>query len=148
MSLAREKARDSRRLSSMRQIINAMELYNTTYGIYPVSDDDSADPLCPPVLVPIGAPTGSIGFDCSNVGTFMNALVPFMNSDIPVDPLNNANFLFGYYKGTTGLTPSCPNNGTVRAVLLIGQFEGGDGRYENPDPCNMGSAHWVTVFAE
>jgi len=41
MTGAREKARDARRLSDMRQIVMALQMYNVQYGAFPLISSDA-----------------------------------------------------------------------------------------------------------
>jgi len=75
LNSARMKARDARRKSDLRQIRIALELYYDEYGQYPSSHDEYGDS----------------GWDQSTAGgEWISGLGEFM-SNIPVDPINNAN---------------------------------------------------------
>lgn len=84
----RAKARDSRRLQDMRQIITALQLYNDKYERYP---DISADGCCN------SWDQGPCGSDT----TFIGALVTegFM-ATVPTDPIGGSGtdcYGYGYY---------------------------------------------------
>ena len=83
----REKARDSRRLADMRQVITALDIYYNEYGRYP---DVSA------------SGSGCSGWDTSKTpDAFLQSLI---NEKIitkpPVDPLNSGGCAFNQKSGT------------------------------------------------
>lgn len=84
---AREKARDSKRLTDIRDVRSGLELYYLENNAYPVSD----------VVVQLG--TG--GFACLNADGFNqpNCSDPFL-TQIPLDP-NGAAYQYVSNDGTT-----------------------------------------------
>lgn len=99
LSPARGRARDARRLADFLQFRNALELYSTTYGVYPCGDADRSEgtydsslsfPFLDgerpslPLLNCIGEP---------KFGIFGGGFYP---DDHPKDPLNNGGYLYAY----------------------------------------------------
>ena len=106
---ARAKARDVKRLAEMRTMQTALELYHSTFGVYPSSD---------------GAGTG--GWDTPGNGTFIAPLV--VNGFIPahiLDPLtNDSGGNYKYYRYPAG-TSDC--TGTAFYVIEIVDLETSSG---------------------
>lgn len=96
LNTARVKARDTRRLADMNQLIKAIETYHTDNGFYPVCTGGSNPNYC--------TTTNSGGY--ANLNTLN--IKPTYVSAIPVDPTNIAN-QYGYYYARgykpTGATP-------------------------------------------
>ena len=104
LNQARSKARDTRRVSDMKQLVTAMEMYYDLYGEYPPLVDNDG---------------GSGLFDFSSDGTFMpNLKSSGLISQDYKDPLNSKSYFYYYYisKGSTYLATYCPN-GQAQAVL-------------------------------
>jgi len=103
---ARVKSRDARRMSDLRQIRNAMELYYAYNGSYP---------NCPWVWSPINTSTDS---DWNTTGCVITALRPYI-ARLPVDPRNNATnpWETGNYSYRYGATAN------LQEYDLIGQLE-------------------------
>ena len=83
---ARAKARDSRRLSDVKQISMALELYYDDQGRYP------APPTLPPTLT--GTPI--TGLCLSNLGISSTCGAIVYLQKIPGDPLSNINYTYSY----------------------------------------------------
>lgn len=87
LSQARVKARDAKRMADIRNIYNALQIYQDRYGCIPLTAGGST---CGPATGIYFANSG--GWDYSSQGDFMFFLAtgtePIM-SKIPVDPINN-----------------------------------------------------------
>lgn len=85
---AREKARDSKRLSDLKQVQTALELYYTDQGSYPTE------------VQPVELGTGNVA--CLNSSGFAATLCtnPYMGV-IPDDPSNGGAYLYTSADGTT-----------------------------------------------
>lgn len=119
LSSARAKGRDARRLSDIRQIRTALELYLDANGVYPISGGATQ---------PGGGWSHSAEPVSWGVGsTFQTAIAPYM-SRLPVDPTNNASttawittagaYSYSYIR-LSGY--SCSN----RAYMLVYKLENG-----------------------
>lgn len=85
---AREKARDAKRLSDIKQVQTALEIYFTENSSYPTA---------------AGATLGSGNFDCLGVAGFgaANCGSPYM-ADVPSNPTpRGANYVYNSADGTT-----------------------------------------------
>lgn len=79
LNTARKKARDSRRISDLHQIRNALNLYaSDNGGSFPTTYGSSRD----------NAGDWSVAFK--------TALIPYL-STIPIDPLNTATYYYAYW---------------------------------------------------
>jgi prepilin-type N-terminal cleavage/methylation domain-containing protein len=119
LNAAREKARDVKRLSDMRQIQTALALYYDTNGEYPVSDYH-----------------GCGGWDTPGDGDFINALTTggFLNADLK-DPKSDGDCgNYRYYRYSAG-DYGCDVNRGNYFVLGVVDME----RTGNPYP---GSPGW------
>ena len=87
LNSAREKARDSRRLSDMRQIITALEMYYDDNGGYPQENSSNGD----------------WEHSYEDGGDFIDALKDdgYM-SVVPVDPINSGTTYYSYYNYSQG----------------------------------------------
>lgn len=98
LSQARNKAKDAKRISDMKQIQTALELYYNDNGRYP-----------PPV-------SGNGSWEESNEdnGAFLTDLVTrgYLPDEI-VDPVNDANFRYAYYRYS-------PSNGCTAPFYVLG----------------------------
>ena len=105
LSSAREKARDSKRLSDLKQIQTALELYYTDENAYPIvaaattlGDDATADCL----------DGGGITGACATLPTYMGL--------VPADPqTGTTDYIYAVENGTT-YTISAELEGTVGAL--------------------------------
>jgi len=103
---ATAKARDAKRLSDMRTILTALELYYDEYGQYP---NISADACCN------GWDQGPCGDD-----PFIDALVPKFLSKVPVDPKGGSGtgcYGYAYYRYSAGYGGCDPSRG---AFFVLG----------------------------
>ncbi len=107
LNSARGKARDARRLSDMKQIQTALELYYDTYGVYPSSDQQ-----------------GCGGWDTPGDGDFITPLTTagFMPSDVKDPQTNAACGNYRYYRYDAGYA-GCPANRGYFYVLQIVDME-------------------------
>jgi len=125
---ARVKARDAKRLSDMRQMQIALELYYDSFGRYPDSD---------------GAGCG--GWDSSGNGTFITPLVSnnFLPSHLLDPAINDSCGNYAYYRYSAG-SYGCANNAYY--VLGVRDMESTG----NPHPSSPGwscsSRNWQSEF--
>ncbi|MFA6077583.1 MAG: type II secretion system protein [Candidatus Paceibacterota bacterium] len=127
LNTARGKARDAKRLSEMRQMQIALDLYYDNFGSYPDSDN-----------------AGCGGWDSSGNGTFITALVSnnFLSAHL-IDPTTNDSCgNYAYYRypaGYTGCTQSF-------YVLGVRNMESSG----NPHPTSVGwscpGRNWQAEF--
>jgi general secretion pathway protein G len=120
---ARKKARDSRRIQDIRQVILALELYRSTNGRYPEEEDSG-------------------GFDFSDTDSNSNgnnwidelATSGFMKK-MPLDPINKVQdstyYRYRYYKYAAG-TNGCDSNRGDFYVLGIDNMEFLSGTQKHP----------------
>jgi len=87
VNMARKKARDARRLSDMKQLQTALELYYSSYGRYPDGDHD-----------------GDGGWDTGGDGDFISALSAggFLPRDILDPSINDIYGNYAYHRYTAG----------------------------------------------
>ena len=106
---ARQKARDAKRLSDLKQLQTALELYYTDQTDYP--------PAAAPVV--LGAPAGSQA--CLNASGFTTAACasPYMGQ-VPADPLAAQNYTYtkGVNTYTITATLETAMNGLTGEVTL------------------------------
>lgn len=89
---AKQKERDNRRLSDLKQLQVALELYYTDHNVYPAGT---------------GAVLGSANFACLNNDGFkiLGCSMPYMGL-IPSDPLPNQSYIYTTYDGAIRYTIS------------------------------------------
>ncbi len=99
LSSAKNKANDTKRLASMKQIQTALELYRNQFGEYPNSDS-----------------LGCGGWDTPGNGTFLTALVDnkFLGAHVLDPTTNNDCGNYAYYKYSATYA-GCP-----RAFYVLG----------------------------
>lgn len=130
VSSAREGGRDARRLTDLRSIRNALELYYSDHGEYP----------------PTTCPCNAGGWETSDAGDpsdWLQDLAPyFPNGQVPVDPINRrvegfqffgprpANYFYAYYRyppmpycQCDPASPTCRNVPGPFAVVGISNLE-------------------------
>jgi type II secretion system protein G len=111
VSAAREKSRDARRLSDMRQIQQALEMYYDDHNEYPNED-------------------GS-GWETSleDDGEFLEVLVDegYLPSYI-IDPINSGGNYYSYFKYSAG-TNGCTSSKGQFYILGVANIEGADESY-------------------
>ncbi len=122
LTSARAKARDARRLSDMRQIQNALELYRVKYATYPAAPSTYGENTAS------DSTWDNSAVDQDGDGIFfLDPLVEqgFLPQSI-VDPINSGNNTYSYYGFSAGIS------GCTRPfyVLRIKAFE----TYPNPHP--------------
>ncbi len=135
---ARAKARDARRLADMHNIRTALELYKSTYGMYPEENADDCGGF-------------DAGYDGSEIPPDTNFIQELVNKNIfsqtPGDPLSTGCGIDDYvykYERSTG-NALCPAKSFY--ILAIKNFETLDDSYpSNPGfECAAGSQFdWVT----
>jgi prepilin-type N-terminal cleavage/methylation domain-containing protein len=128
LNQARASARDSERLSDIRQIQVALELYRNINGNYPGTPVSYGENYAP-------ESTWDASYvDSDNDGIFfIDPLVEggFLSADIK-DPINNSEYSYVFYSFINGgLSGSCPE---PLYLLRIKKFE----TYSNPHPQNPG----------
>jgi len=122
---AREKARDTQRLSDMRQIRNALELYFEENGHYPGNASEG-----------IANEGEQLGDDN---GAFEQALDPYLK-EVPKDPLHDGTVYFYSYDPehcTDAVSGSCDCAGPTGAVLAFNKKES-EGVILRKDTCSGG----------
>jgi len=113
---ARKNARDSKRISSIRELQTGLELFYTTYGYYPISDEQSG----------LEAGTG-IFWDTPRDGDFLTDLVVAKTMEGHVfDPIggvgDDSQDNLRYYKFAEG-TNGCPVGRGAYYVLGVVDME-------------------------
>lgn len=116
LNTARQKARDARRLSDIRQILLALEMYYDQFGQYP----EEAHSGC------------YDGWEatCDSAGDFIDVLrTQNLMSNVPLDPINKSTgygvgYFYTYYRYDASYAQNidCPFNSAF-SVLTINQFE-------------------------
>ncbi len=128
---ARVKARDARRLSDIRQIQNALELYYDKYGRYPTPDYDGCG----------GWDTGSQDYPLLNGRMDEDIMYP-----VPVDPSKSGNCTgyryFRYGAGTSG----CDASKGAFYVLGIVDIEGSGRPHSDSPGWSCPSRNWQSEF--
>lgn len=96
---ARVKARDAKRMSDLKQLQTALELYYTDQGSYPAGS---------------GVALGTANYACLNASGFATAgcASPYMGS-IPTDPNGGS---YSYSASTTSYTVTATLEGTVNGL--------------------------------
>ena len=111
LNSARKKARDAKRLSDMKQIQTALELYYDKNTSYPEeAHSDCYD----------GWETS-----CDSAGNFIDILrTKEFIPKVPFDPLNNSSYFYAYYNYGAAYAQSigCPFNSAF-SVLAVRKFE-------------------------
>lgn len=102
LGTARQKARDAKRLSDLKQIQTALELYYTDNNVYPTSAS--------------GVALGSGNFACLNGSGFAatGCANPYMGA-IPDDPITGNDYTYQSANGST-YTVSSSLEGTVNGM--------------------------------
>lgn len=120
---ARVKTRDTKRISDIRQIRIALELYKSKNGDYPVAG--------PWIL--------STDANWDTTSALQTALAPFMPK-LPKDPVNNPGtpWVEGGYVYAYGYNPALYSYGTTGRYDLVAQFE------DTANPNRCGIKLWLT----
>jgi type II secretion system protein G len=97
---ARVKARDTKRMADLRQIVTALELYNNDNGYYP------------PSQCGWDCNGYSVSYDATAWSALQTALAPYL-SRLPLDPVNSAcqpwvDGCYSYSYGNVGKTTNPP----------------------------------------
>lgn len=140
----RKKARDARRLSDMKQIINALELYKSRYGTYPGNSDSSG-------TVPPGDSCG--GWDVGYNGgegsgdQFIQPLVTAgIMTPVPGDPKGTGCYTaYRYYRYGAG-TSGCNVNEGAFYVLGVEDMETSGRPYPGSPGWSCPSRNWQNEF--
>lgn len=90
LNVARENARDARRMSDITQISRALELYWLEYGEYP------SKTWCDLSLGSQNSSCLASEGDWSETSHIHAALVPDYIPDLPIDPINNDPYYYVY----------------------------------------------------
>ncbi len=109
MNSARIAARDARRVADMRQLVNAISIYYSNYGVYPATMSH---------------------FDYSTDANFFNTLVGAgIIAKSPLDPINAGEYVYGYTSINGGssswLGVSCQDFSMNNAAVLTFKLERG-----------------------
>lgn len=86
LSQARAKARDAKRVADMKNIYQALQIYQDRYGCIPITSGSSCGPAAGVNF------SDTSGWDYSSKGNFMFFLATGTEqimSSVPVDPINN-----------------------------------------------------------
>lgn len=91
LGVARQRARDAKRIADVNQVRTALELFFDDNGSYP---NDTTTPSA--------STYGTCDSNGIGSGGLHDALVPKYLTQLPCDPLNNSPFIYSYaYKGKT-----------------------------------------------
>lgn len=109
------RARDSQRMTGMKSIERALELYRVDNGSYPTCSNS--------VYVP-----GITAVSACNMSSIASSLVPTYLPSLPTDPINSGNDVFRYAVGyqKTGATSYVSNqsNNYITGMRLEAQSGG------------------------
>jgi prepilin-type N-terminal cleavage/methylation domain-containing protein len=133
---ARQKGRDAKRLSDMKQILTALELYREMYGVYPANTDENSD--------------GCGGWDIGYLGQNDIFIDPLRTSGImkaPGDPLPGVCITKGYryYRYPAG-TNSCDASRGDFFVLGVSDLETSSGMHPSSPGWVCPSRSWNVEF--
>ena len=101
LNTAREKARDAKRLSEMKEMEKALNIYYADNGHYPYEVD---------------ANTGSTGTICTSCTGGINTILKQYMGGVPQDPINDSTNYY-YYDGRQGC------GGNPNKAVLIAHME-------------------------
>jgi general secretion pathway protein G len=133
LNTARAKARDTRRLSDMRQIQNALELYYDKYGAYPGNVDND---------------NGGWDTGCFGVGdSFISSLeIDGFISKTPCDPsFSSQNGGYSYYRYSAGYSGCSVLQGAF-FILGIRDVEGISGTHPSSPGFSCPARNWQAEF--
>jgi len=109
LNSARAKARDAKRKQDMIQIRNALEMYRSDFGVYPMASPGAWG----------GVATGPCG--PGNSPTYIAGIVPTYMDALPVDPSNPAsNSCGGYLYNSDGTNYKLLTHGTAESYPSVG----------------------------
>lgn len=86
LNSARQKSRDAKRISDIKQVQTALELYHADRAAYPTQD---------PILT-LGAGGSGAMLDGAGLHATAAATQPVYMGQVPTDPNNTGNFLYRY----------------------------------------------------
>ena len=134
LNTAREKARDARRLSDMKQIQTALEFYYDKFGVYP-------NPV---------STAGCSGWEASSSGTFITPLVsndflPTHISDPSLDTSTCVNYKY-YRYGPGGGTANCDTSHGGFFVLGVVDMETSSRPYSTSPGWSCPGRDWQNEF--
>ncbi len=126
LNSSRVKARDAKRLADMKQIMTALELYNSVNGYYPLSDFD-----------------GCGGWDVGNRDLpLLNGLMNGIMDNPPRDPTATGTcagyFYYRYNPGDSG----CESTKGAFYVLGVSNMETSSGVYPGSPGWGCPSRNW------
>ena len=135
LQTAKIKSRDTRRLSDMRQIQIALQIYFTTLGAYPGNTDPDG-------------PCG--GWDVSKNGIFISPLVSnnFLTSnisDLKDAPANPGCGNYAYFRYNAG-SYTCNSNRGAFYVLGVRNMETSGNPYPSSPGWSCPTRNWQTEF--
>lgn len=133
LSEARKKARDAKRLADAAQIINALELYNSTYNTYPGNTDNDCG-----------------GWDTGNTTAGDVFITPLQTSNsiskVPMDSIGSGTCSgYRYYRYSAGSNGCNINNGAF-FVLGISDMETSAGIYPTSPGWSCSGRNWQSEF--
>lgn len=129
LNSARKKARDARRISDMKQMMLALEMYYDKFTQYPDSDN-----------------AGCGGWDTPENGTFISPLVDMgflpVNLKDPVSDSNCGNY--EYYRYPPNWNGTCPVERGSFYVLRVIDMETSGNPYPSSEGFKCGLQDWQT----
>lgn len=126
---ARNKARDAKRLSEMRQMMNALEVYRLTFNQYPNSDN-----------------AGCGGWDTPGNGSFITPLASNnMMKDLSDPSTNDSCGNYRYYRYAAG-DYSCPVGRGAYYVLGVVDLESISGVSQSSPGWSCSGRNWQSEF--
>jgi prepilin-type N-terminal cleavage/methylation domain-containing protein len=134
LSSARQRARDAQRLSDMRTIQTALELFYSQQGRYPSNDEMQAS-----------RPSACGGWAISNQEyLFSSILSPFLGG-ISRDPVHTGCNGYRYHRYAAG-NGGCPASNGEFYVLGITDLERTSGRHPNSPGFSCPLRNWSSEF--
>lgn len=124
------RARDTQRASDAHNILTALEAYKAINNIYPVATSTAGG--------------GSYELSTETAGTFMEYLQTTFSTGVPVDPLNDANHYYRYYRYNVAslTTYGCPTDkGNLMVFFAVG-FEKASNMPTSDSPLICTSTSW------
>lgn len=121
---ARKQARDKTRMTALKELQLAVELYKAQNGTYPSSCGGSSDFFGP------GEEMGDYYTDCG--AEYIQGLVPDFIDSLPQDPKSESDLGMGFYYRSNGSSFKILVQNSVEAVTV----SSGDEFYRCPAGCN------------
>ena len=121
---ARKQARDKARMTALKELQLAVELYKAQNGTYPSSCGGSSDFFGP------GEEMGDYYADCGD--EYIQGLVPDFIDELPQDPKSESDLGMGFYYRSDGSSYKILVQNSVEAIAV----NSGDEFYRCPGSCN------------